>query len=70
MQDPERLTRIEEKLAYLERYLGDLDEVVRELATKLDQQHAGVSAVRKLIEDHLSDPTDERSLEDDKPPHW
>lgn len=70
MQDPERLTFIEEKLAYLEKYVGDLDEVVRELSTKLDQQDAGVKAVRKMLEDHLNDPGEERDLADDRPPHW
>ena len=70
MQDADRLTRIEEKLAFLEKHIGDLDEVVRDLSNRIDQQRAGVTAVRKLIEDHLSDPGEQRDLSDDKPPHW
>eukprot|EP00752_Nemacystus_decipiens_P014059 g12495.t1 len=73
MQDDDRLTVIEEKLAHLEKYIGDLDEVVRELATGLAKQKDGVSAVRKMLEDHLNDPGDagsDRDLIDDKPPHW
>lgn len=73
MQDPDRLTVIEEKLAYLEKYVGDLDEVVRDLAGQLAKQGEGVTAVRKMLEDHLNDPGDsnsDRDLIDDKPPHW
>ncbi len=67
MQADERLTRVEEKLAYLEQYVSDLDEVLRDLAGRLDVHGQGVSAVRKLLEDHLSDPSDPGN---EKPPHW
>lgn len=70
MQDDDRLTVIEEKLAHLEKYIGDLDEVVRDLAGRLAKQGEGVSAVRKMLEDHLNDPGEQRDLADDKPPHW
>ena len=73
MDDSDRLTLIEEKLAYLEKYVGDLDEVVRDLAKRLDVHGQGVTAVRKLLEDHLSDPGspgDTGNLADEKPPHW
>jgi uncharacterized coiled-coil protein SlyX len=70
MDEQDRLTRIEEKLAYLEQYVGDLDDVVRDLAKRLDVHGEGVSAVRKLIEDHLSDPGDSADPGDEKPPHW
>ncbi|MFK7790345.1 MAG: SlyX family protein [Phycisphaeraceae bacterium] len=67
MQDDDRMTVIEEKLAHLERYVGDLDEVLRELSKRLDVHGQGVSMVRKLLEDHLSDGGDPG---DEKPPHW
>ena len=67
MQDAERLTRIEEKLAHLEKYVGDLDEVVRDLSKRLDTHGDGVSAVRKMLQDHLSDAADPG---DERPPHW
>ena len=78
MQDNARLTVIEEKLAHLEKYVSDLDEVVRELATGLAKQKDGVTAVRKMLEDHLSAPgndpgggaTSDQDLADEKPPHW
>lgn len=67
MPDSDRLTRIEEKLAYLEQYVGDLDEVVRDLVVRIDKHGEGVKAVRKMLEDHLTDPIDPG---DEKPPHW
>lgn len=82
MLDDARLTVIEEKLAHLEKYIGDLDEVVRELASGLAKQKDGVTAVRKMLEDHLNAPgsapgsapgndvTSDQDLADEKPPHW
>ena len=70
MQDDARLTLIEEKLAHLEKYVGDLDEVVRDLAARIDAQKDGVSAVRKMLEDHLSEPDGPANPADEKPPHW
>lgn len=70
MQDNQRLTAIEEKLAHLEKYVGDLDEVVQDLARRLIAHKDGVSAIRKMLEDHLSEPDGPRDLADDKPPHW
>lgn len=70
MQDADRLTTIEEKLAYLEQHLTDLDQVVQQLAKRMDQQREGVNAVRKLLEDHLNEPGDTTDPTDDKPPHW
>ena len=68
--DDTRLTVIEEKLAHLEKYVGDLDEVVQDLAARLAAQKDGVTAVRKMLEDHLSDPEDSTNPADEKPPHW
>ena len=70
MQDDARLTMIEEKLAHLEKYVGDLDEVVRDLAARIDMQKDGVSAVRKMLEDHLNAPDGPPDPADEKPPHW
>lgn len=76
MQDDARLTVIEEKLAHMEKYVGDLDEVVQDLAARIAAQKDGVTAVRKMLEDHLSAPgtgddgTSDQDLADEKPPHW
>lgn len=70
MQDADRLTQIEEKLAYLEKYVGDLDEVVQDLAKRLTAHGEGVRVVRKMLEDHLSEADGPGDLADEKPPHW
>ena len=70
MNDDARLTVIEEKLAHLEQFVGDLDEVVQDLAARLAAQKDGVTAVRKMLEDHLSEPESPTDLADEKPPHW
>lgn len=67
MTSDDRLTRIEEKLAFLEKYVTDLDDAVRDLSKRLDVHGQGVTAVRKLLEDHLTDTGDPG---DQKPPHW
>ena len=67
MDTDDRMIRIEEKLAFLERFVSDLDEVVRDLSKRLDAHGQGVSAVRKMLDDHLSDPGDPGN---EKPPHW
>lgn len=72
--DPQRLIAVEEKLAHLEKYLGELDEVVRDLATRLDVQAKGVKQVRTILEQHLAGGEDgDGSASDpeaDRPPHW
>ena len=70
MDDNKRLIRIEEKLAHLEKYLVDLDEVVRELGQRLDKQRDGVTAIQKMLVDHISDGEDTPGPADEKPPHW
>lgn len=70
MSDNDRMTAIEEKLAHLEKYVSDLDEVVRDLAGRIDKQGEGVTAVRKMLEDHLNDPGGSSDLAEEKPPHW
>lgn len=73
--DPDaRLIALEEKLAYLEMHVGDLDEVVRDLAGRLDLQAKGVKQMRTMIEQHLAggegDKDDAPDAERDRPPHW
>lgn len=67
MTDETRIIELQEKVAYLEKHLGDLDEVIRDLAGRVRKHGEGVDAVRKMIEDHLSEQPDPG---DEKPPHW
>lgn len=73
--DAHRLIALEEKLAYLEKHLGDLDGVVRDLAERIDQQSKGVQQVRSILEQHLAGGEDGNTgpgpdAERDRPPHW
>lgn len=70
MDDNDRMIRIEEKLAYLEKYVADLDEVVRELGQRMDQQRDGVTAIQKMLMDHINEGGDAPGPADEKPPHW
>ncbi|MEM9020004.1 MAG: SlyX family protein [Planctomycetota bacterium] len=67
MSDEARIIHLEEKVAYLEKHIGDLDEVIRDLAGRLRKHGEGVDAVRKMLEDHLNEQPDPG---DERPPHW
>ncbi|XAM01517.1 SlyX family protein [Phycisphaeraceae bacterium D3-23] len=76
MDPTPRIIALEEKLAHLEKYLGDLDEVVRDLAARLDTQTKGVQQMRSVLEQHLAGGDDTKGSdpdpdpESDRPPHW
>ncbi len=67
----ERLTRLEEKLAFLEQHVSELDGLVLELnrenAQLKDQLRVTQQRMQALAD---AQPDTPRSLEDDKPPHW
>lgn len=66
--DPQRLTRVEEKLAHLEHHLGELDGVVREAFGQIAAVRQALEKLRTSVEaDAPDEPT---SSEDEKPPHW
>lgn len=65
-EDEERMQLLEEKVAYLEKHLADMDTVVRESADKLDlllQQVKRLSGIERVI-------AERDAPADDKPPHW
>jgi uncharacterized coiled-coil protein SlyX len=63
--DESRLIELEVKVAYLERYISELDGVVRDQATLLARVMAQVEHLRtQLSADAASGPAD------DKPPHY
>lgn len=68
----ERLTRVEEKIAYLEQFVGELDGVVRQMHGSLDGLRREIALLRTQTEqagqsDQGIDPDD---LEAHKPPHY
>ena len=67
----ERLTDLEEKFAYLERYVEQLDETVRELFDKLEGIRADISRAGEETAARLTALEEgEQTLEDERPPHW
>lgn len=73
--DP-RLVAIEEKLAHLERHIGELDGVVRDMNDRFDGFQRQMRKMRADLETQRagggSDGDGEagHDLEEDKPPHW
>jgi uncharacterized coiled-coil protein SlyX len=64
--DDSRLIELEVKVAYLERYISELDGVVRDQATLL----ARVTAQVEHLRTQLSAVTASAGPADDKPPHY
>lgn len=70
----DRLTTVEEKIAYLEQFVGELDGVVRELHDSLAAVRREMGQLRGQLEQDSqdgsegSDSTDD--LEAQKPPHY
>ena len=74
----DRLTNVEEKIAYLEQYVGELDTVVRELHDSLAAVRREMGQLRVQLEQDVQidapnapdnlDATDD--LEAQKPPHY
>ncbi len=71
-----RLITIEEKIAHLEHYLGELDGVVRDMHRRMDGFKTQIDQIRADLQDPQAAGGDgpatdgDQQLEDDKPPHW
>jgi uncharacterized coiled-coil protein SlyX len=64
--DEARLTAIEEKVAYMEKAVSDLDGVVRDVSSRLDTLLAQVqrlTGIERVI-------AEREAPADDKPPHY
>ena len=71
----DRLTTVEEKIAYLEQFVGELDSVVRELHDSLAEVRREMGQLRGQLEqaaqsDAQEDPDATDDLEAHKPPHY
>ena len=65
----DRITGVEEKLAYLEKFVTELDGVVRELHDGLDAVRREMKQVRAQIEQPGED-DDGDDLQANRPPHY
>ncbi len=65
----DRLTNVEEKIAYLEKFVADLDVVVRELHDGLDAARREIGQLRSQLEQPREEDGGD-DLEAHKPPHY
>ena len=61
------LQRLEEKIAYLERHVGEQDKAMLEMATQLDVLKREMGLMRDRLADAKSA---EPPAQDEKPPHY
>jgi uncharacterized coiled-coil protein SlyX len=68
-----RLEALEEKLAFLERHVEQLDEQLRELFDRLAAQQNALDRLREDTRasfDAIGTDGPDRSDADERPPHW
>lgn len=74
-----RLVNIEEKIAHLEHFLGELDGVVREMSGRMDGYKTQLAKMREMVESQAASGGDgpdddggsgDQQFEDHRPPHW
>ncbi|MEZ5412699.1 MAG: SlyX family protein [Opitutaceae bacterium] len=67
MAKPEDIHRLEEKIAYLERHVGEQDKAMLEMARQLDLLRREMGLMReRLTETKVPD----APMTDEKPPHY
>ena len=66
----DRLTNVEEKIAYLEHFVCELDGVVRELHDMLGAVRRDVGTLRTQVEQQSQEDDGSDDLEAQKPPHY
>ncbi len=62
-----RIIEIEKRLAYLERYVDELNEVIVEQQRQLDRCNKEIA---RLQPKNAPSPVDENGQHDEKPPHY
>jgi len=62
------ITNLEEKIAFMERHVEELDGLVREVFDKLEGLRADMTRFREDTKQQFAER--DRTPEDDVPPHW
>lgn len=70
MSDTDRITDLEVRMAFLEKTLGDLDGVVREVADQLDSTKMALRELREQVNRGDDGQARPHSLVDERPPHY
>jgi uncharacterized coiled-coil protein SlyX len=66
MSDPARLLTLEEKVAYQDKTIGELNDVVVDLNRQVSDLKARLSQIERLVGSELS----RREMPNEKPPHY
>jgi SlyX protein len=66
----EAVTRLEEKIAYLERHVAEQDKAMLELAEDLARLKREIKALGGRLPAGAPSGTEETSSTDDRPPHY
>ena len=67
MTDAERLTRLEERYAHLQKHMGQQDKAMLELADEVKKLRKELAAVRAQ---HASGSGEPGETPDERPPHY
>ena len=70
MSDTERITDLEVRIAFLEKSLGELDEVVREVADQLQSTRSALHELREQVNRGDDGQARPHSLVEERPPHY
>ena len=66
MSDADRLTRLEERYAHLQRHSAEQDKVMLELADELAKLRKEIAALRAV----RGSGSEEGEVRDERPPHY
>jgi len=65
-----RVTALEEMLTHFERTQSELDEVLRHTQNRIDALEKRLDRLSHDVEKVAAQSAEERSLEDERPPHY
>ena len=70
MSDTERITDLEVRIAFLEKSLVELDDVVREVADHLQSTRSALQELREQVNRGDDGQARPHSLVEERPPHY
>lgn len=65
-----RIIALEEATMHTERLLARLNEVICEMQDRLDEQTRQLKLMKQSLEQTKDQESEERSFEDERPPHY
>tara|TARA_B110000008_G_scaffold210458_1_gene209244 strand:+ start:648 stop:872 length:225 start_codon:yes stop_codon:yes gene_type:complete len=65
-----KLVSLEEKIAYLQNMIDDLNMVVFRQGEKIEQLHSKLKETNEKLSNHSDSTSNISQISDDKPPHY